>query len=238
MKRTKVLITGTSSGLGWGLAHYYLKQGFEVYGMSRREPHDLVAINNYHHLCVDLSNLKEEQGIASFIKSIGNDLNLAILNAGILGGIETLKNTNIEQLKKIVDINLWSNKLLIDNLILHQKKIPQVVAISSGASINGSKGWGGYSISKAALNMMVKLYAAEHAQIHFTSLAPGLIDSTMQDYLCEEVDQTEFPSALRLFEARGTDLMPRPLRAGELIAIAIEKCKQEPSGSYLDVRKL
>lgn len=165
-------------------------------------------------------------------------MDLVILNAGILGEIKELKDTEIKELNSIMDINLWSNKIIIDKLLKEKNNIKHIVAISSGASINGSKGWGGYSISKAALNMMIKLYASENSGIHFTSLAPGLIDTSMQDYLCGKVDEFKFPSAKRLKESRGTELMPSPIKAGGIVANGIEKSKNITSGSYVDVRKV
>ena len=42
-----VLITGVSSGLGNGLAHFYLEQGSQVYALNRKEPSDLIANDNF-----------------------------------------------------------------------------------------------------------------------------------------------------------------------------------------------
>ena len=48
-----------------------------------------------------------------------------------------------------MELNVWANKELIDTLALHAK-VKQIVGISSGAAINGSKGWGSYSLSKSS----------------------------------------------------------------------------------------
>ena len=50
-----ILITGTSSGIGYGLAHEYLERNENVWGLSRRTPAGLNSFQNYNHLVVDLT---------------------------------------------------------------------------------------------------------------------------------------------------------------------------------------
>ncbi|MBT5707324.1 MAG: SDR family NAD(P)-dependent oxidoreductase, partial [Verrucomicrobia bacterium] len=116
--------------------------------------------------------------------------------------------------------------------------IAQVVAVSSGASVNGNRGWGGYSISKAALNMLVKLYASERQDIHFCALAPGLVDTDMQEHIRTLPDDTPFPSVARLKEASGTDAMPDPQTAGRSFLETVDRLPGLiESGSFADIRK-
>ena len=76
-------------------------------------------------------------------------------------------------------INVWSNKVICDWLLKSIPEIYQIVFMSSGAAVNGNRGWGSYSLSKATLNMLAKLYAAEAKQTHFSALAPGLVDTAI-----------------------------------------------------------
>ena len=228
-----VFISGVSSGLGKALADVYLSD-HSVFGLSRRASQN----SKIKHVQCDLAEMESIPDQLKSLFSEVQELDLAILNAGQLGPIETLKKQSIESLKQLMDVNLWSNKILCDALLEKFPKLPQVVLISSGASINGHAGWGGYSLSKAALNMLAKVYASENPETHFTSLAPGLIDTGMQDYLCGEVDSLAFPSVQRLSSARKNGEMPKPEEAARSIAAAIEKIKMKVSGSYLDVRHL
>ncbi len=235
----KVFITGVSSGIGWGLAKRYLSEGHEVFGISRRIPEDLNQEKNFHHAICDIENLPESSKVIQGLLNGNETLDLCILNAGILGPISDMKDQSIENLKKVMEINVWANKPIIDTLIQTIPKIEKIVAISSGAAVNGNKGWGGYSISKTALNMMIKLYAAENDQINFYAFAPGLVDTAMQDYLCSgSLDTASFPSAQKLIEARNTPNMPSPLEAGKILSKAIAKLHEYPSGSFVDVRKM
>ncbi|MFW5816506.1 MAG: alcohol dehydrogenase, partial [Wenzhouxiangella sp.] len=108
-----------------------------------------------------------------------------------------------------------------------------------GAAVNMNYGWGGYSLSKAALNNLIQLYAHEMTDTHLSALAPGLVDTAMQDYLCGEVDSEEFPSVQKLKDARGTDHMPDARQAAETILDLLPDLRaNQPSGSFVDIRQL
>lgn len=233
-----VFITGTSSGLGFGLANLYLSEGHKVYGVSRKLNNDLQENPNFELLIQDISKFGVlENNISSFLKDI-RKLDLVILNAGILNDIKDLKDTDLDEIKKVMDVNVWSNKLIIDTLFQKVETLSQVVAISSGASVSGSRGWNAYSLSKAALNMLINLYAKEHEQTHFCALAPGLIHTKMQDYVSTVKDDDKFPTIKKLKEARGTADMPNPTEAAKIVSDGIVKALNYQSGNFLDVRKM
>lgn len=233
-----ILITGTTSGLGLGLSTYYLEKRHTVFGISRSTNKELNAYTNYKHLKQDIADFDAlETNLLEFLKKIGT-LDLIVLNAGILPGIKDMKETSLKSLKKVMDVNVWANKMLIDMLVKTVPSIEQVVAISSGASVFGNRGWNGYSISKAALNMLIKLYARENPGIHFCAFAPGLIDSNMQDYIYSLEKDNRFPSIDRLQSAKGTDIMPRPTKAAPILADAFNKVRNYESGTYQDIREI
>jgi len=228
------LITGTSSGLGYGLAERLLDNGWEVYGCSRRGC-DLPGIHDRIVDLTDYANLPEAlQTLLDGVKK----LDLVVLNAGILGDIRDLKDTPLEDVKNVMEINVWANKVVMDWLHAWEGRISQVVMISSGASILGNRGWGGYALSKAALNMLAKLYAHEFTDTHISALAPGIIDTAMMDYLCEQADPESFPALQRLRDARGTDTMPGPSGAAEKVLSVLSQLKERPSGSFIDIREI
>jgi NAD(P)-dependent dehydrogenase (short-subunit alcohol dehydrogenase family) len=137
-----------------------------------------------------------------------------------------------------MDINLWSNKAIMDWLHASPLTLARVVFMSSGAAVNGNKGWSGYALSKAALNMMAQLYAHEFPETHIAAFAPGLVHTQMQDDIRDTVDSRRYPSTQVLKDAIGTELMPEPRQAGRLLAAAFEKLPRYPSGSFLDIRSL
>ncbi|HXK81791.1 MAG TPA: SDR family NAD(P)-dependent oxidoreductase [Bacteroidales bacterium] len=232
-----ILITGTSKGLGEGLAKYYLNKGYIVIGLSRSSNTDLRSYENFTYYSVDLSDLDSLPAKFKSILVNTPKIDLAILNAGILGKIADMRESSLTNIKKVMDTNVWSNKILIDNLVKYN--IPnQIVAISSGAAISGSRGWNAYSLSKAALNMLISLYADEIPEVHFSALAPGLVDTQMQEYISSLPEDKQFPTMQRLKKARGTADMPKPNNIAPKIAETINKIQEELSGSFFDVRRI
>ena len=229
-----IFITGSSKGLGLGLTRYYLQQNAEIYSVSRSPcplQHTML-----HHTQLDLAKLDSiPSSLQDFLPA---QLDLVILNAGVLGEIKDLSDTSMSEVRTLMDINVWSNKVIIDTLIQQDIKVKQLVIISSGASVNGNRGWGAYSISKASINMMAKLYAAEMPDTHITAYAPGLVHTAMQDYLCHDVDTAKFPSIKHLQQAYQTEHMPDINSAAEKIALSFPRCLEYASGSFIDIRQL
>lgn len=227
-----ILITGVSSGLGEALAEKYLENGDSVYAIGKTLPKKL---DHYPHFFFFPYDLSETFMIQSTLKEFlqHRSFDIVILNAGILGDIKTLSQTDLMDAKAVMEVNVWANKELIDTLQAHAQ-VKQIVGISSGAAVNGSKGWGAYSLSKAALNMLLSVYAKELPEIHFTALAPGVIRTPMVEHIIEEVDDTLFPSAKRLKE---NPIQTVDEAAKNLIDIFPQLLAYE-SGSFLDVRTM
>jgi benzil reductase ((S)-benzoin forming) len=235
-----VFMTGNSSGLGLGLTEALMARDAIVWGMSRRgcplkSKFDDVLRDQQQ----DLGNLNTiEEGLDRLLSDCLR-LDLVILNAGTLGRIQDISHTDVHDLEHMMRINVWSNKMILDWLIERQIPVGQLIAISSGAAVNMNYGWGGYSLSKAALNNLVQLYAPEMPETHLTALAPGLVDTAMQDYLCGEVDSGDFPSVQKLKDARGTEHMPQPRQVAEQILDLLPTLREKhETGSFVDIRKL
>jgi NAD(P)-dependent dehydrogenase (short-subunit alcohol dehydrogenase family) len=227
-----ILITGIGSGLGKALAELYHARGDRVYAIGRILPPSLAEEEHFFFQHCDLSDPHTIKAhVRPFLR--GGSFDLVILNAGMLGEIKLLSETSLDEIHKVMDLNVWANKELID-LLGEEASVTQVVAMSSGAAVNGSKGWGAYALSKASLNMLLKVYAKEFPRIHFCALAPGVINTPMVRHIVEEVDEERFPSVKRLKD--GPILTPRQ---GALRLIeTFEKLKQYESGSFIDIREM
>ena len=228
----KILITGIGSGLGEALTKAYLENGDRVYAIGREFPKQFDHYTNFFFFPYDLSKtFLINSDIQPFIQN--HDFDLVILNAGILGEIATLSQTDLSSIKDVMELNVWANKELIDALSSYAS-VKQIVGISSGAAVNGSKGWGAYSLSKSALNMLLKIYAKELPDIHFTALAPGIIKTPMTDYIVEKVDDRKFPSAKKLKES----YIQSPEEAAKNLLYLFPKLLVYESGSFVDVREM
>ena len=227
-----ILITGVGSGLGEALAKEYLENGDRVYAIGKSIPKKLDHYPHFFFFPYDLSKTFILQAsIQEFIEK--HSFDVVILNAGILGEIQELSKTDLMLAKEVMEINVWANKELIDLLSTHCH-VKQIIGISSGAALNGSKGWGAYSLSKTALNMLLSVYAKELPEIHFTALAPGVIHTPMVQHIIDEVDDTVFPSAKQL---KSGHIQTAREAAKHLITIFPQLLEYE-SGSFLDVRTM
>jgi NAD(P)-dependent dehydrogenase (short-subunit alcohol dehydrogenase family) len=227
-----ILITGVSSGLGEALAKEYLANGDTVYAVGKTIPHKLDQNPHFFFFPYDLN---ETFLIQSTLKEFlqHRTFDIVILNAGVLGDIQTLCETDLSDIKDVMEVNVWANKELIDTLHAHAQ-VKQIVGISSGASVNGSKGWGAYSLSKSGLNMLLKVYAKELPDIHFIALAPGIIRTPMVEHIIDEVDDALYPSAKKLKESH----IQTPHEAAKHLIATFPKLLNYESGSFLDVRTM
>lgn len=229
------LITGISRGLGKGIAEEFLDRGYQVYGLSRSGT--AFAENLKHENC-DLTDFERVPAVLKQLLTDVDHLRVVVLNAGILGEIKHMQQASVEELREIMEINVWSNKLILDYLLTSNIKVDQVLLMSSGAAVLGNKGWGGYALSKAALNMLGKLYAHEFVETHIAAIAPGLIDTDMMAYLTDNADSETFPALKRLKAARDTEAMQSPRDAAKRIFDALEPLKEYASGSFVDLRQI
>jgi len=229
-----VFITGVSSGLGRGLTEQYLERNWTVYGLSRRGAG--FEHERLHETKADLADLDAIPGVLD--RLIGDArIDLAILNAGLLGEFKPMPEIGLGELRRAMDVNVWANKVILDWFAAHHAP-RQAVLISSGAAVTGHEGWGGYALSKAALNMLAQLYAHDLPDTHVAAFAPGLIHTAMQDHIYEDVDERRFPSVKRLKEARNTPAMPEPAEAARMMADAIEQLPERiDSGQFTDIRQ-
>jgi alcohol dehydrogenase/benzil reductase ((S)-benzoin forming) len=225
-----ILITGCSSGLGLALTNYYLSENFTVYGISRTTPN--ITNKNFIHKCFDLSNILEiKNQLSDFIKDI-KELDTVFLNAGMLGKIKILQNLSIDELNEVYSLNVYANKELLD--ILMNIKVKNIIVISSGASKNGYKGWGAYSLSKAGVNMLVNLYSNEMLNTKIIALAPGVMKTPMTDFIRFELDENIFPSAKKLNEG----VVQTPQETAQKIFELTQNLDDFVSGSYVDIREI
>jgi len=226
--KNNVLITGCSSGFGLALTKYYLEQGCKVYGISRTKPE--FENDNFSFVNCDLSNVDNiKKNLTKTITNI-KDLELVYLNAGMLGDIKSSFDLTSLELREVYELNVYANKELLD--ILSTINVKTIIGISSGAAVNGSKGWAGYSLSKAGLNMLLNLYSKEMIDTKILAVAPGVIETPMTDFIRFDIDDIEFPSAKRLKEGE----IQTPAEAAIRMDNLVQQIDKFESGSFVDVR--
>jgi benzil reductase ((S)-benzoin forming) len=234
----KVFVTGVHKGLGHALAACCLNDGALVFGVSREPPQDLIEHPNFNFGQLDLRCFEKIPSAIEALLPKAATLDLILLNAGVLGELKDLRNTSIDELRAVMDLNVWANKVMVDSLIGGRHEVRQVVAISSGAAVNGSAGWGAYSISKSALNLLVRVLGHEHPQTHFTALAPGIVETDMIRAILALPENPHHEANNRIRAAVEEGQTFSAAAAASAIRRRLPELLKVPSGSFIDIRKM
>ncbi len=184
-----IFITGVSRGIGKELALYHLENGDQVYGVSRSLGDHFSTYTNFHHLALDLSEIDSVPGhLQKFFESHQcNELSRIYLNAGLIDDIYGLNDISIEKFNYILSVNLIAYKQIMDFFINHDAmNITEVVVSSSIAGVRPRAGMSAYAVSKAALNMLMKIYALENPQIFIVLVGLCIFDSAVSQVVSPE----------------------------------------------------
>ncbi len=171
------IITGTGSGIGKAIAILLLKQGYFVYGISRKND---ISNPNFKHLKIDLSNVQKLQEF-QLPKAKGNKI-ILINNAATIGKISPLNLKSDVNIINEYNINIIAPTILCRKFIneyVGTKKL--IINISSGAANNAIASWNVYCASKSALDMVTKVIDKEkYDQLEIVSVHPGIVNTNMQ----------------------------------------------------------
>ena len=178
-----VVITGTSSGIGYELVKIFSEKNYEVLALSRDNSilrsQNLSGVTSIDFDLTDYENYAE---LDEYIKSF-KKIDVLINNAGFLVN-KDFEKTTIEDFKKIYSVNVFSVAMLIKYTIQYMSINSSIVNISSIGGIQGSvkfPGLSAYSSSKGALNILTEMLAEEYKDknIHFNTLALGSVQTKM-----------------------------------------------------------
>ena len=178
-----VIITGTSSGIGFELVKLFSEKNHNVLAISRNN-NALRTLNLQGVMPIDL-DLTESEDYKSLDKYLSSFKNIDILinNAGYLIN-KPFEETTLKDFQEVYSTNVFSVAMLTKKIIGFMSEFSNVVNISSIGGVQGSMKFAGlsaYSSSKAALNILTEMLAEEYKdrKIHFNSLALGSVETKM-----------------------------------------------------------
>jgi NAD(P)-dependent dehydrogenase (short-subunit alcohol dehydrogenase family) len=204
LEKKIALVTGASRGIGRAAAVALGGVGAHVICIARtvgglEETDDAIVKAGGTATLVPL-NLKDFSAIdrlgASIFERWGR-LDAVLGNAGVLGELTPLTHMDPKVFSDLTDINITANWRLIRSLdpLLRQSEAGRALFMTSGAAARHTPYWGGYAMSKAALESLVLTYAAECAgtKVRVNLLNPGPIRTAMR----AKAMPGEDPSTLR-----------------------------------------
>lgn len=220
------LITGASRGLGLALARALAQQGWNLILNARGE----VALEGARHtlsqctervkvvaVAGDVSDPQTRQALAEAARAMGG-LDVLINNASLLGPSPQprLLDYSLDTLEILYRANVLAPLALTQALLDLLAPGARIVNVTSDAGVEAYAGWGGYGSSKAALEQMSAVMAAEEPQWRVYWVDPGDMRTQMH--------QEAFP---------GEDISDRPLPDVSVPGFLALLDGDYPSGRYV-----
>lgn len=208
------LITGASRGLGLALARELARRNWNLIIDAREDKAleaarvELTDLTNVTALAGDVTDKAHRRALTIAANAIGG-LDALINNASFLGPSPQpgLVDYPLDVLEQVYRTNVIAPLALIQALRSTFKPDVRIVNVTSDAGIEPYAGWGGYGSSKAALDQLSHILAAEHPEWRVYWVDPGDMQTQMQQEACpgedisdRPVPETSVPGFIELLE--------------------------------------
>ncbi len=205
-----VLVTGASRGIGYQAALEAGRRGAHVIAVARtvgglEELDDEIVKAGGSTTLVPL-DLTDGDGIDRLGRAVferWGHLDGLVANAAMLGTLSPVPHVDPKEFDKVIALNVTSNYRLIRSLdlLLRQSTAGRAVFISSSSARSARAFWGPYAASKAALEALVKSYAAELGAVtpvRVNAFYPGAVRTAMRARAVpgEDPESLPHPSAV------------------------------------------
>jgi NAD(P)-dependent dehydrogenase (short-subunit alcohol dehydrogenase family) len=218
------LITGGSRGFGRALAMDLAEDGWSLV-IDGRDPGPLHEVGarldgvgaRFELVTGDVSSSSHRGELVAAARDFGT-LDLLVNNASTIGvsPLPRLDRYPLADLRRVYEVNVVAPLALVqETLPLLRRSGGTVVSLSSDAAVEGYEGWGGYGSSKAALDQIHQVLAAEEPSLHVYQFDPGDMRTAMH--------QAAFP---------GEDISDRPEPETVVASLRTLLESGAPSGRY------
>jgi NAD(P)-dependent dehydrogenase (short-subunit alcohol dehydrogenase family) len=180
----KVVITGTSRGIGLELVNYFAKEGHQVLAISRNEkPVKDLHLENVQSLSCDITKGTDLKKVLDFVKENWGEVDILINNAGAIVN-KPFSEISEKEFEYVYKTNVFGVAGLIQQLLPVMTSKSHVVTVSSMGGVQGSvkfPGLSAYSSSKGAVITLTELLAEEYKDNgpSFNVLALGAVQTEM-----------------------------------------------------------
>jgi NAD(P)-dependent dehydrogenase (short-subunit alcohol dehydrogenase family) len=193
------LITGASRGLGLALARALAQRSWRLVIDARTEAEledaraQLAARTEVVAVAGDVADAWH-RGL--LVEVAGERIDLLVNNASALGAspLPPLADYPIAVLEQVLRVNTIAPLALIQLALPHLSDGGRIVNITSDAAVEAYEGWGGYGASKAALEQLSAVLAAERPDLKVYAVDPGDMNTRMNQEANPGEDISGLPS--------------------------------------------
>jgi len=222
------LVTGASRGIGAAVARRYAAEGAHVVLVARtvgglEETDDAIRAAGGGATLVPLDlaeGIKIDELGARLFERFGK-LDILVGNAGMIGVLTPLTHMDPQVWEKVVAINLTANWRLLRSMdpLLRRSDAGRAIFVTSGAARGVFPFWGAYATTKAALEMLVRTYAAEVAEFGLRAniVDPGVVRTAMRAQAFPGEDPMTLPPPEAITEIFVTLAEPSCRRNGQVV---------------------
>ncbi len=222
------VITGASRGIGRAVACAFGKQGAHVILVARTAggleevDDEIKAMGGSATLVpLDITDFDALDRLGASIYERWGKLDILVGNAGILGSLTPLGHITPKEWQSVLDTNLTANWRLIRSLdpLLQQSDAARVTFVSSGVARSHKAYWATYAVSKAGLEALAGLYAAENMKTHLCCnvVNPGPVRTHMRAKAMPGEDPQTLPHPSELMPLFIDLACPSSTRTGDII---------------------
>jgi 3-oxoacyl-[acyl-carrier protein] reductase len=182
-----ILITGTTRGVGFDLAQYYIEKGHQVIGMARSEA--TIQHPKYIHLIADISDESAVIAAMALLRKEVKSVDVLINNAAV-ANMNHLVTTPFETFQKISAINYGGTFLMmreVSKMMIRQKQ-GRIINFSSISNPLNLETQAAYASSKAAVESLTRIAARELGSFGITvnTITPTPLDHGLIKGIPEE----------------------------------------------------
>jgi NAD(P)-dependent dehydrogenase (short-subunit alcohol dehydrogenase family) len=205
------IVTGASRGLGLALARALVDRSWRVVADARGKSElERVWAGTWDVVPV-AGDVADEKHRLALVESAGEEIDLLVNNASTLGPspLPPLAEYSLDELRRVYDVNVTGPLGLVQLALPRLRDNACVLNITSDAAVEAYEGWGGYGSSKAALEQITAVLAAEHPELRIYAVDPGDMRTQMQQEAFPGEDISDrpppeetVPGLLELIEGR------------------------------------
>ena len=210
------VVTGASRGLGLALTRSLAVRGWRL-TVDARDHEALNRATDGLGVAAIAGDVTDPEHRRALLETAGGPIDLLVNNASLLGPSPQprLAAYPIEELRRVYEVNVLAPLALLQLAIPRLASDAAILNVTSDAALEPYAGWGGYGSSKAALEQLTAILAAEQPGLRVYTVDPGDMRTRMH--------QEAFP---------GEDISDRPPPEESVPALVELIEGSHPSGRY------